>query len=78
MPEMPTTREEIEAQMRALREERRLLDLKLAYNKKLTEAIQAVCDHPETYFRDIMGRDKTNICRVCGKHDVPAAQKEGP
>ena len=74
MSEMPTTREEIAAEVARIGKERRQLQLRQNYLGKQLEAVQAVCDHPETYFRDIMGRDPTNICRVCGKHDVPEAK----
>lgn len=76
MPEMPRTRAEVETEIRRLRAERERLNQELDWNRKQIEAVQAVCDHPETYFRCIMGRENTNICRVCGKHDVQKAEFE--
>jgi DNA repair exonuclease SbcCD ATPase subunit len=73
MPEMPRTRAEIEARMLELNEERDRLRQELDWVQKQIEAVQAICDHPETYFRCIMGREDTDICKVCGKHHVPAA-----
>jgi hypothetical protein len=76
VPEMPRTRQEVETEIRRLRAERDRLNQELAYNAKQIEAVQAVCNHPDTYFRCIMGREDTNICKVCGKHGVPAAKKD--
>jgi hypothetical protein len=71
---MPRTREEIAAEVGRLRAERTQLDVSRDYINRQIAAVQALCDHPETYSRDIMGRDRTNICVVCGKHDVPEAR----
>ena len=68
---LPKTREEIEAEILRLNEEREDLQRSLAFNGRQIAAVQALCDHPETYFRDFMGRAPTDICKVCGKHDVP-------
>jgi hypothetical protein len=74
MPEMPTTRGEIEDAVKRLREERSELDQKLTYNRKQMEAVQALCDHPETYYSNPQGRWASNTCCVCGKSDVRAAE----
>lgn len=68
---LPKTREEITAEVLRLNEEREDLQKQFDYNRRQMAAVQALCDHPETYYRDYMGREDTHICKVCGKHDVP-------